>query len=70
MTIERKCPECGSVKLTEPDAEGLIDCCDCGIWFDPKHPANNASASTHSENDTSRWTDCGRPKGSPYEGQD
>lgn len=28
------CPECGNTNLTEPDYEGLIDCLDCGTWFD------------------------------------
>ena len=36
----QKCPECGSVELSQPDDEGLIDCCECGIWFIPKHPEN------------------------------
>lgn len=26
---------CGSNNVTAPDDEGLIDCLDCGIWFDP-----------------------------------
>jgi len=26
---------CGSKNLSEVDDEGLIDCFDCGIWFDP-----------------------------------
>jgi hypothetical protein len=26
---------CGSNNLEGPDDEGLIDCLDCGIWFDP-----------------------------------
>ncbi len=26
---------CGSTKLSEPDREGLIDCINCGLWFDP-----------------------------------
>ncbi len=26
---------CGSTNLTEPDENGLIDCLNCGIWFDP-----------------------------------
>jgi hypothetical protein len=26
---------CGSTNTTEPDDEGLVDCGDCGIWFDP-----------------------------------
>jgi hypothetical protein len=34
------CPACKSTKVTEPDDEGLVDCGDCGIWFDPLHPNN------------------------------
>lgn len=34
------CPGCKSTNLSEPDDEGLIDCLDCGIWFDPQHPEN------------------------------
>lgn len=26
---------CGSTNLSGPDAEGLIDCADCGMWFSP-----------------------------------
>lgn len=26
---------CGSTNLEGPDFEGLYDCLDCGIWFDP-----------------------------------
>lgn len=26
---------CGSTNVTGPDDEGLYDCGDCGIWFDP-----------------------------------
>ena len=26
---------CGSVNVSEPDFEGLIDCFDCGIFFNP-----------------------------------
>jgi hypothetical protein len=27
---------CGSENVEGPDEEGLFDCLDCGIWFDPK----------------------------------
>ena len=32
-----RCPECSSTFITQPDDEGLIDCCEgeCGIRFDP-----------------------------------
>ena len=26
---------CGSTNVTGPDDDGLFDCLDCGIWFDP-----------------------------------
>lgn len=26
---------CGSNQLTDPDEEGWVDCCDCGIFFNP-----------------------------------
>jgi len=36
-----KCPECGSTNISgEVDDEGLLDCFNCGIWFDPLHPNN------------------------------
>lgn len=41
--IPNRCPECGSTNTTDADDEGLIDCFDCGIWFDPLHPANSPS---------------------------
>jgi len=41
-----RCPEkpraagdlvgCGSVALTDPDDEGLVDCLNCGLWFYPQ----------------------------------
>jgi hypothetical protein len=34
------CPECHSTNLSDPDDEGLVDCLECGIWFNPFHPAN------------------------------
>jgi len=37
---ELGCPECHGHNLTEPDDENLIDCMDCGIWFNPTHPNN------------------------------
>jgi len=36
-----KCPECGSSNVSDADDEGLIDCMNCGIWFEPLHPANS-----------------------------
>jgi len=37
-----RCPACGSTNVSqEADDEGLIDCYDCGIWFDPLHPNNS-----------------------------
>jgi transcription elongation factor Elf1 len=35
-----KCPECGSSNTSLPDDEGLVDCGECGIWFNPTHPRN------------------------------
>ena len=35
-----QCPECRAMINAVPDDEGLIDCTDCGIWFDPAHPDN------------------------------
>jgi hypothetical protein len=34
------CPECLTTHVTTPDKEGLIDCLECGIWFNPLHPNN------------------------------
>lgn len=31
---------CGSTNLTGPDHEGLYDCLDCGIFFDPNQEAS------------------------------
>lgn len=28
---------CGSSNVAGPDHEGLYDCLDCGIWFNPDH---------------------------------
>jgi 2'-5' RNA ligase len=38
------CPGCKSHNLTDPDDEGLVDCLECGIWFDPFHPENKPVA--------------------------
>lgn len=27
---------CGSTFEAEPDEEGLVDCPECGIWFNPE----------------------------------
>lgn len=39
--MPNRCPGCGGTNVSEADDEGLIDCLDCGIWFDPLHPANS-----------------------------
>ena len=40
--VPHRCPACGSSNLSvEADDEGLLDCFDCGIWFNPLHPANS-----------------------------
>lgn len=40
--IPHRCPECGSTNISsEADDEGLLDCFNCGIWFDPLHPDNS-----------------------------
>jgi hypothetical protein len=31
---------CGSSRVTDPDDEGLHDCLDCGIWFNPNDEEN------------------------------
>ncbi len=33
---------CGSANVTTPDAEGIVDCCDCGIWFTPTAEKDSA----------------------------
>jgi hypothetical protein len=38
------CPECLSTQVTTPDKEGLIDCLECGIFFDPTHPNNQTDS--------------------------
>jgi hypothetical protein len=38
--IPNRCPACKSSNVSDADDEGLIDCFDCGIWFDPLHPEN------------------------------
>lgn len=35
-----QCPECKSTNITTRDDEGLIDCLNCGIFFNPFHPNN------------------------------
>ena len=37
-----RCPECGSTEIGGPDDEGLWDCEDCCVWFEPGHPNNAA----------------------------
>jgi len=41
--MPNRCPECGSSNVSEADDEGLIDCMNCGIWFNPLHPNNAPS---------------------------
>lgn len=31
---------CGHVFEAELDDEGLIDCHNCGMWFNPNHPSS------------------------------
>ena len=38
------CPECKSTSTSQPDEEGLVDCLNCGIWFNYKTEANGVSA--------------------------
>jgi len=39
--VPHKCPECGSSNISdEADDEGLLDCFNCGIWFNPLDPHN------------------------------
>ena len=33
---------CGSRRLEGPDFEGLFDCLDCGLWFDPTYQEKGA----------------------------
>ena len=40
MSVGTRCPECGSTNVSAIDREGLVDCFNCGIWFDPLHHAN------------------------------
>lgn len=48
--IPHRCPECGSSNISsEADDEGLLDCFNCGIWFDPLHP-NNSPVRNQMEN--------------------
>lgn len=35
MSVGTHCPECGSTNVSAIDREGLVDCFNCGIWFDP-----------------------------------
>jgi hypothetical protein len=37
------CPECKSTNCSAPDGEGLVDCYECGIWFNPYHDRNRAA---------------------------
>lgn len=35
--MKQICPDCGSKNVQE--YEGECDCLDCGVWYDPEHPA-------------------------------
>jgi 2'-5' RNA ligase len=49
------CPSCHSHNLSEEDEEGLVDCMDCGIWFDPLHPENQPVAESNDRDPERRW---------------
>jgi len=34
---------CGSLNVTSPDEEGLCDCLDCGMWFDPSRESDTSN---------------------------
>jgi len=33
---------CGSSRVAGPDEEGLYDCLDCGLWFEPTITAKHS----------------------------
>lgn len=33
-----RCPDCGSSNVSDADEEGILDCFNCGLWFNPMHP--------------------------------
>lgn len=37
---------CGSTNVAGPDDEGLFDCLDCGIWFDPMSETTTPDAAS------------------------
>jgi len=39
--LPNRCPECGSHNVSDADDQGLIDCLNCGIWFDILHPISD-----------------------------
>jgi 2'-5' RNA ligase len=49
------CPSCHSHNLSKEDEEGLVDCMDCGIWFDPLHPENQPVAESNDRDPDRRW---------------
>ena len=40
LIMPKRCPECGSANISKLDDEGLVDCYNCGVWFDPQAPEN------------------------------
>ena len=54
--MPNKCPECGSSNVSEADDEGLIDCFNCGLWFDPLHPANSPTIPGNYPADSASWS--------------
>lgn len=55
--MPHRCPGCGGSNISsEPDDENLIDCFDCGIWFDPFHPDNSPSVPSNYP-DPALWKD-------------
>lgn len=53
------CPECGSANTTQPDDEGMVDCMECGIWFEPFHPRNRHALT--GQRAGSLCQGCGKP---------
>jgi len=54
--VPSRCPDCGGTNLSAADDEGLIDCLDCGVWFNPLHP-RNAPGVAGNFPDPSLWKD-------------
>lgn len=50
---------CGSTNVSGPDDEGLYDCLDCGIWFNPADEPTTCTALTgHLPGSDHRWQEC------------